>query len=355
MKKYLLVVLAVILFSCQKESLQEQEVETLEGLTKADVDPLYDDWLDDPLFYDLKIIEPAISPENYDFLFTGYALYFINSHPVYQERIQLYFDREAKQNKSKKSFGVKKRSMVTENYGGGSSGSIDRRPSGRITNMPRRQTHSAGFITPRGVTSSPTASPRHSSNGNIRIPNTGSRTSNRRNTVSRDVTRVAHINNRNVGSNHRGRRTIGSIGSRRGGGSGTSSIGRYSYITRSYNNFIDQSENHRRAANISIAYRKKTQPELDDANLMNYAVMDAIHILLDLGGLVPVAGEICDIANGVIYTIRGDGLNASLSYASAVPLWGWFATGAKVGIKVAGSGVLIAVKGIINIDFNYLI
>lgn len=45
--------------------------------------------------------------------------------------------------------------------------------------------------------------------------------------------------------------------------------------------------------------------------------------------MFPVKGKFCDITNGVIYTIRGDGINASLSFAGAVPFAGWAATGAK--------------------------
>lgn len=57
-------------------------------------------------------------------------------------------------------------------------------------------------------------------------------------------------------------------------------------------------------------------------------------MLLDLGGLVPVIGEVCDLTNATIYAINGDGLNASLSAASAIPVAGWFAAGTKFSVKV---------------------
>ena len=63
------------------------------------------------------------------------------------------------------------------------------------------------------------------------------------------------------------------------------------------------------------------------------ASKEMIHIALDLGGMVPVIGEICDITNGVIYTIQGDGVNAALSYSAAIPFVGWFSTGAKYAYK----------------------
>ena len=65
------------------------------------------------------------------------------------------------------------------------------------------------------------------------------------------------------------------------------------------------------------------------------ASKDIIHLSLDAFGLIPVGGEIADLANGVLYTIEGDGLNATLSYASAVPIVGWATAGTKFGIKIA--------------------
>lgn len=63
------------------------------------------------------------------------------------------------------------------------------------------------------------------------------------------------------------------------------------------------------------------------------ASKEMVHLALDIGGLVPVAGEVCDLTNGLIYAIEGDGVNASLSTASAIPFVGWFTTGAKFAFK----------------------
>ncbi|AKK71578.1 hypothetical protein OK18_02020 [Chryseobacterium gallinarum] len=81
-------------------------------------------------------------------------------------------------------------------------------------------------------------------------------------------------------------------------------------------------------------FNRKFYPEWSKAKCFWEASRETIQLLLDLGGLVPVIGEVCDITNGVIYTIQGDGLNASLSYASAIPIAGWFASGSKFGVKV---------------------
>jgi A nuclease family of the HNH/ENDO VII superfamily with conserved AHH len=59
------------------------------------------------------------------------------------------------------------------------------------------------------------------------------------------------------------------------------------------------------------------------------AVKEVVQIGLDVIGLIPVFGEVADVVNGVIYTISGDLTNASLSYAAAIPIAGWPATGTK--------------------------
>lgn len=53
------------------------------------------------------------------------------------------------------------------------------------------------------------------------------------------------------------------------------------------------------------------------------------HFFLDVVGMAPVVGEAADIINGVWYTIEGDAVNATLSYAGAVPVVGWFSTAGK--------------------------
>ncbi len=74
-------------------------------------------------------------------------------------------------------------------------------------------------------------------------------------------------------------------------------------------------------------------PKQCGAVLFWRATREVVHLTLDLIGLVPVVGEVADITNGALYTIRGDYTNASLSYAGAIPFAGWFATGAKLGYK----------------------
>ncbi|MGH3921276.1 MAG: RHS repeat-associated core domain-containing protein, partial [Pseudonocardiaceae bacterium] len=65
------------------------------------------------------------------------------------------------------------------------------------------------------------------------------------------------------------------------------------------------------------------------------------HGALDVIGLIPVVGEVADLANAAWYTAEGDYTMAALSAAAAIPFAGWAATGAKVGIKGAD-----ALKGI---------
>jgi hypothetical protein len=66
------------------------------------------------------------------------------------------------------------------------------------------------------------------------------------------------------------------------------------------------------------------------------ASKEMIHLGLDLIGLVPVVGEIADLTNGVIYSIEGDGVSASLSFASTIPVAGWFSAGIKFAKRADG-------------------
>ncbi|MFE8938968.1 RHS repeat-associated core domain-containing protein [Streptomyces sp. NPDC007872] len=56
---------------------------------------------------------------------------------------------------------------------------------------------------------------------------------------------------------------------------------------------------------------------------------DVTHATLDVVGMVPVVGEAADLVNAGIYAAEGDWENAALSAASAVPVAGNVATGAK--------------------------
>lgn len=84
---------------------------------------------------------------------------------------------------------------------------------------------------------------------------------------------------------------------------------------------------------VNCAILKVQHPDWSDYKIYWEASKEMVHLALDIGGLVPVIGEVCDLANGVIYTIEGDGVNAGLSFASTIPIAGWFTTGAKFAYK----------------------
>lgn len=81
------------------------------------------------------------------------------------------------------------------------------------------------------------------------------------------------------------------------------------------------------------AILKYENPEWSSYKVYWEASKELVHLGLDVAGLFPVAGEIADFTNGVLYTIEGDGVNATLSYASAIPLVGWWPAGIKMGMK----------------------
>ncbi|MER2079869.1 hypothetical protein, partial [Psychrobacillus psychrotolerans] len=61
--------------------------------------------------------------------------------------------------------------------------------------------------------------------------------------------------------------------------------------------------------------------------------LDSLQFGLDIAGFIPVAGEIADAANGLIYSARGDTLNATLSFSAMIPIIGSVSTGGKLAVK----------------------
>ena len=66
--------------------------------------------------------------------------------------------------------------------------------------------------------------------------------------------------------------------------------------------------------------------------------MNGIQTSLDIIGLIPGFGELADLLNGTIYTIRGDYVNAGFSYGAAIPFVGWGATAGKFANKADNLG-----------------
>lgn len=64
---------------------------------------------------------------------------------------------------------------------------------------------------------------------------------------------------------------------------------------------------------------------------------EALHVFLDIIGLAPGFGEPADLINGIWYTAEGDTFNASLSFASLVPIAGWGAFGVKQAARGAAN------------------
>nr|WP_314477590.1 DNA/RNA non-specific endonuclease [uncultured Pseudomonas sp.] len=59
-------------------------------------------------------------------------------------------------------------------------------------------------------------------------------------------------------------------------------------------------------------------------------ILDGVQLGLDIVGLIPVVGEIADIANAGISLTRGDYAGAALSLVSAIPFAGYVGTAGKV-------------------------
>jgi RHS repeat-associated protein len=68
-----------------------------------------------------------------------------------------------------------------------------------------------------------------------------------------------------------------------------------------------------------------------DGHLFGLSLSDIGHAALDVVGLIPVVGEVADVANGVWYLAEGNYVDAALSMTSAIPLAGYGATAVKAG------------------------
>nr|WP_225445684.1 phage baseplate assembly protein V [Paenibacillus arenosi] len=64
------------------------------------------------------------------------------------------------------------------------------------------------------------------------------------------------------------------------------------------------------------------------------SLLDGVQLALDVVGMIPVVGEVADLANGAISLGRGDYVGAALSFAAACPIGGQVATGAKWARKI---------------------
>jgi hypothetical protein len=85
---------------------------------------------------------------------------------------------------------------------------------------------------------------------------------------------------------------------------------------------------------IQCAVLRFNHPDWSDLRVYWEASKEMLHITLDVFGLCPVVGEVADLTNGVLYTIEGDGMNASLSYANAIPVTGWVTVSTKYAFKL---------------------
>ncbi|MEU1893675.1 DNRLRE domain-containing protein [Streptomyces pristinaespiralis] len=68
-----------------------------------------------------------------------------------------------------------------------------------------------------------------------------------------------------------------------------------------------------------------------DGHLFGLSLSDIGHAALDVVGLIPVVGEVADVANGIWYAAEGNYVDAALSMSSAIPLVGYGASAVKAG------------------------
>jgi hypothetical protein len=79
----------------------------------------------------------------------------------------------------------------------------------------------------------------------------------------------------------------------------------------------------------------------NNINLILYwdTFKEAIHWSLDLAGLVPFLGEPADLLNAGLYLLEGDGVNATISLASTIPVLGTATSGTRMVMKIVATNV----------------
>ena len=103
---------------------------------------------------------------------------------------------------------------------------------------------------------------------------------------------------------------------------------------------------------MEAAFIKLRHPEYSSLRCWWEASKEYIHGALDMAGMVPIVGEIADVTNGIIYTLEGNGVDATLSFAATIPIAGWGATVAKYARKIekAANGAFLELKWIKKVN-----
>ncbi len=96
------------------------------------------------------------------------------------------------------------------------------------------------------------------------------------------------------------------------------SLSKYTYCFNNPLKLNDPTGRWPNFANIGKAIAKGAQAA---ANFVKKNI-DVIQTALDVAGMIPVIGEICDVASGVISICKGDLVGAGLSLMSAIPVVG---------------------------------
>lgn len=89
---------------------------------------------------------------------------------------------------------------------------------------------------------------------------------------------------------------------------------------------------------VSEIFTTGTPPALPDpaegAPSTTSQVLDWVQLGLDVAGMIPIAGEVCDVTNAIIHAARGNPGEAMVSLAGAIPFGGTAVTAGKLSQKV---------------------
>jgi hypothetical protein len=78
-----------------------------------------------------------------------------------------------------------------------------------------------------------------------------------------------------------------------------------------------------RYLSFEYAMLKQENPTWTNTKILLHANLNVLHLVLDVAGALPLAGELFDLGNAFLYKLEGDNTNAYLSALGAVPGLDW--------------------------------
>lgn len=116
-----------------------------------------------------------------------------------------------------------------------------------------------------------------------------------------------------------------------------SSVPRGTYYLKIWRNF-----DHPHCCLVGDVFVFDERVSLDSGNCEAFeapSFMEVLHTALDAAGMIPALGIVPDAVNAGMYSIEGDWVNAGISSAAMIPIFGQGATATKYGVRVTREAI----------------